>query len=147
MGIRRVVPASIKDYIRLRIVQKRFKTCKIDSSDVSLHAKLGDNVKISKYCFVDDVIMGRYSYIGAFSTIISAEIGAFCSMGERCSIGSWEHPLNRLTTSPCIVREVLGMLDAYSDKPAPAKIGNDVWIGNNVFVKGGTGRQWCSNRR
>lgn len=44
--------------------------------------------------------------------------------------------LNYLITSPYVAREIINMPDAYNDKPAPAFIGNDVWIGKGVFVRG-----------
>lgn len=143
MKFKQYIPTSIRVFIRLQKLRKKFKTCKIDTPNVSLSANLGEYVKLARYSSVDDITMGHYSYVGQFTQIVSAEIGAFCSIGEMCSIGSWEHPLNYLTTSPCVAREIINMSDTYNDKPTPVLIGNDVWIGNGVFIRGGKGRQRC----
>ena len=85
--------------------------------------------------------VGRYSYVGNFSTVIQAQIGAFCSIASGCIIGGAAHPMDRVSSPPAFHRgrNVLeknfahhppeGALDTY--------IGNDVWIGSNCLVKSG----------
>jgi virginiamycin A acetyltransferase len=57
-------------------------------------------------------------------------IGRFCSIGRRCSIGAAKHDVAALTTHPA------GAPADFVRDP-PTRIGNDVWIGDNVIVVAG----------
>ncbi len=88
-----------------------------------------------------DSSIGRYSYITRNCLVQSAEIGAFCSISEGCFIGMQSHPAEFVSTSPVFLDggnylkknfASLKYQDTYK-----TVIGNDVWIGANVLVKGG----------
>ena len=121
--------------------------------------KVGPNVSLEPPCSISMAadLRGAFS-IGAFSTISPTDgIGRFLhnvSIGRYCSIaaGVWisphEHPVEWLTTSPCVYgggsfqwsRKFLGRSPAVPMPHActkPVKIGNDVWIGHGAFIKGG----------
>lgn len=138
MKIKQLIPKFLREEIRMRRLRNRFPHCMIDSINVSFDAILEACVNIGQNSVVEaGVKVGRYSYVGSCTHIISAEIGAFCSIGNFCSIGTWEHPLCFLTTSPRIFREIIDEAHLYHDKPKPVTIGNDVWIGNGSYIKGG----------
>lgn len=90
--------------------------------------------------------MGRYSYCGYNCTIINAEIGRFTSIGDNVVIGAANHPLEWISTSPAFyygkdsIPKNLAKL-SYDASPAKTRIGNDVWIGRDVLVRGG-GSNW-----
>ena len=70
-----------------------------------------DRCNIDKTCKVNyesvlaKVKMGRYSYVGARTSITDAQIGSFCSIGGKVSIGGGVHPTNMVSTSPVFLME------------------------------------------
>ena len=90
--------------------------------------------------------VGKHSYCSTPPIIANSDetkIGSFVSIGNTCCLGSGEHPMNFLSTSPYFYLDKLGFkkkdMPSHNefDHYAPIKIGNDVWIGNNVFIKNG----------
>ena len=65
-------------------------------------------------------------------------IGKFDSIAANVIIGASEHPLNYLSTSPFFYNEALGFSKGTCEiYLKPVHVGNDVWICDNVFIKGG----------
>jgi carbonic anhydrase/acetyltransferase-like protein (isoleucine patch superfamily) len=63
------------------------------------------------------------------SSFRQVEVGRYCSIGRRCSIGAARHPTNLVSTHP-------STHDDRSMKET-TRIGNDVWIGDNVVIMAG----------
>jgi acetyltransferase-like isoleucine patch superfamily enzyme len=93
--------------------------------------------------------VGSYSYIGQ-NCKINANIGKFCSIGENVRVVESSHPMSFVSTSPVFyspegqcgttfVNKYLynDLLFADLVNKRSCIIGNDVWIGNNVLIKGG----------
>ena len=83
----------------------------------------------------------RFTYVSDHCWIIKAEIGSFCSIASNVWIGGGKHPLNFVSTSPVfysennILKKCFNRIDFQEYEKTT--IGNDVWIGSNVFIKGG----------
>jgi len=77
-------------------------------------------------------LIGDYTYINRFCEITSATIGNYCSIGSGVRIGSGEHDLSLLSTSAVITGHVAEELTLK-----PCKVGHDVWIGTQAFIKRG----------
>lgn len=110
--------------------------------------KIGKYVKIGKKTWFKGEI-GDFSYIGEMCRL-NAIIGKFCSISSNVKIVDSTHPTNFISTAPvfystqkqcgktfcteCYFDEML-----YFDKRKEQSvcIGNDVWIGENVILKGG----------
>lgn len=124
----------IKTYYLARILRRlhipSFRHCHIDKT-----AKVASGAALTK------VSMGRYSYVGSYTHITDAEIGSFCSIGGNCGIGGGIHPLDKVSTSPAFLkgRNILGRNFAKISYEPSKKvvIGNDVWIGECVYVMPG----------
>lgn len=92
--------------------------------------------------------IGRYTYVGPNSNVHDAKIGNFTSIGENVRIITASHPTSEyVSTSPALfstrgqtVRAFVEN-DQYSEilelDGWSAIVGNDVWIGDNVLIKGG----------
>ena len=98
--------------------------------------------------------MGMGSYIGAHSSL-SANVGRFCSISNDVVCNSGVHPYEApyVSTSPCFFslaspNEQCGSSFATKQKfnenrlvdeiqGIAVEIGNDVWIGERVFIVGG----------
>lgn len=85
--------------------------------------------------------VGKYSYVGNFSTVVDCELGDFCSIADNCVIGGMSHPLDWVSTSPVMYRGKNCLKTNFTDLPYDASmhtvIENDVWIGNNCHIKAG----------
>lgn len=102
---------------------------------------LHENTDVSPGTQLNNVVLGRYSYIGYDCFAVNAHIGMFCSIADSCRIGGAEHPISRVSTSPvfhegnnCLKKNFskLSITDAKE-----VLIGNDVWIGASSIVKSG----------
>ena len=85
--------------------------------------------------------VGKYSYVGNFTTVIDCEIGGFCSIADNCVIGGMSHPLDWVSTSPVMYSGRNCLRTNFSDLPYYASkhtvIENDVWIGDGCHIKAG----------
>lgn len=107
-----------------------------DCSNIDVRSKVCSRTKVV------NTNLGRYSYIGPYSSVLYAEIGKFCSIGLHCEIGLASHTINYISSSPVFneKRNTLHKSWAKDDVFEPYKkliIGNDVWIGNRVMIMSG----------
>ena len=96
--------------------------------------------------------IGAFTYFGT-GTFHNAEIGRYCSVADGLRVGVGRHPTDFLTSSPVTYVDFLDF-EKYISETAPGwtrtlpdagpfeirprtKIGNDVWIGVNTFIKDG----------
>lgn len=97
--------------------------------------------KVESGSVVYDSAIARHSFCGYDCSILNCEIGAFCSIGSRVSIGGVAHPAEFVSTSPVF----LSHKDSVPTKFAHheflpqlrTRIGNDVWIGEGAYIKAG----------
>lgn len=104
-------------------------------------------VQINKLLRWDTQInVGAYSLVHGPGEIVCAEIGRYCSIAPGVVIGANEHAIDWLSTSSLFESPSLLPLAertrALTGRPFKGsvqriKIGNDVWIGQNSFVRGG----------
>ena len=100
--------------------------------------------KTSKVCSkteMTECIVGRYSYVGYGCFMVNVEIGSFCSIADRCSIGGAMHPMDYVSTSP-VFHEGKNVLKKNFSKHVLSqtpvtRIENDVWIGQGAYIKAG----------
>ena len=119
-------------YNLARLLNRRVSA--IRGSTIDKTASIGNGAQI-----VDSTV-GRYSYIYETS-VVQADVGAFCSIATGTSIGGGSHPTDWTSTSPVFYkgRNVLKTnfsQNEYSEYKK-TEIGNDVWIGAKCLIKGG----------
>lgn len=92
--------------------------------------------------FLNNVTVGKGTYIAYSAFISNTSIGKFCSIGPNFDCGWGFHPINGISTSPAFysTKKQAGFTFSTSDKCEERKfitIGNDVFIGRNVTVLDG----------
>lgn len=97
--------------------------------------------KVSAKSELTRVTMDRYSYIGNACFMVNVQIGAFCSIADRCCVGGAMHPIERVSSSP-VFHDGSNILrknfQKFSSIPTPKTvIENDVWIGMGCYIKSG----------
>ncbi|WP_024277053.1 CatB-related O-acetyltransferase [Xanthobacter sp. 126] len=92
---------------------------------------------------------GAFSMIHAPGHVCWLEIGRYCSIAPGVTLGANEHDMTRLSTSSSFENPALYGWDRFvsgQDAPErhwfqgsvkPVKIGHDVWIGQNAFIRSG----------
>lgn len=124
--------------IKSKYIAKILAKMRLPSFD---RCDIDNTCKVNFESTLAKVKMGRYTYVGARTSITDAQIGQFCSIGGRVSIGGGMHPMDMVSTSPVFLkgRNFLGKNYAFFEYE-PSKtviIGNDVWIGDNAYIKAG----------
>lgn len=64
----------------------------------------------------------------------NTEIGRYCSIGRRCTIGAAMHPADWLTAHPIGYAEKCAALGRTSNNIRKTTVGNDVWVGDNAII-------------
>ena len=119
------------------------------STKVKPGTKIADNVKIGRKTWIKGKI-GSYTYIGE-NCELDANIGSFCSISHNVRTIGAVHPKNFLSTAPVFYSAQKQCGTSFAEKDvydeglyvkedgmrSVVKIGNDVWIGENVMLKGG----------
>lgn len=107
-----------------------FRNCTIDRT-----------ARINAQSVLSDVKMGRYSYTGAGVYISDAEIGSFCCIANHVTIGGGQHPMDTVSMSPVFLQGKNFLKTNFANIPYERSIktiiGNDVWIGENAYIKSG----------
>lgn len=106
--------------------------------------EFADHVKVYPRTNLVRVKAGRYTYIGVNNSMQDVEIGAFCSIGSYNAIGGGVHPMDQPSTSPvfyekenCFKQPDFLYGDGVTLEQPKTTIGNDVWIGDQCFIKAG----------
>lgn len=113
-----------------------------------LTGNIADNCNIDKQAAVltthtlNNVTMGKGTYIANDAAILNTTFGKFCSVGPNLRCGWGIHPLNGISTSPVFysTKTQVGFTFSKEDKCEEHKhiyVGNDVFIGRNVTILDG----------
>ena len=104
-------------------------------------AKIHKTSKVEANSIVINSSFDKYSFCGYNCKIINTEIGAFSSIADNVTIGVAEHPIDWVSTSPVFYKgkdSVKKKFSEFEREPSKmTKIGNDVWIGENVTIRAG----------
>jgi acetyltransferase-like isoleucine patch superfamily enzyme len=109
---------------------------------VVTQSNIKTNVVIGSDSYIYMSKIDSYTYTGRNVSIMNTTIGKFCSIARNVSIGTGDHPINFISTSPVFysTNNPFGInlvdCDKYEELSA-VTIGNDVWIGVNAVIKNG----------
>ncbi len=118
---------------------------------ISVFAIVSSNSQIAKSAFIYRGVkmkyskVGEHTYISANTDVENATIGKFCSIADHCRIGMSGHSLDYLSTSPVFTQNINALQEKWVEndvfqnkfKEEQVMIGNDVWVGSHVLIKGG----------
>lgn len=120
--------------------------CRVEAGAQLAGSRLGSGVAVHKEAELCGVKIGRFSYVARQALLNEVDVGQFCSIGPRCLIGSGDHPVQWVATSPVFysglkqagrsLTDSLTVPDVF-DERRRITIGHDVWIGAQVFVRDG----------
>lgn len=123
-------------YIIAKVFRKLLNPPAINHSEIDKTARcdIGCNVSYSK--------MGRYSYLGEYTSLSMVEVGNFTSISSGCTIGGGSHPINWVAMSPVFQGIGIGRVrkkfaNHEFETHQKTYIGSDVWIGGDCLIKGG----------
>lgn len=107
-----------------------------NSSVIDRRARLHHMVKIQ------GSEIGAYTYVGNFTNVKSATIGKYCSIAQGCKVGLEIHTTDTISSSPIFTLNPNGTGYNWADKDYYVSlertyVGNDVWMGTDVIIKGG----------
>ncbi|MBU0683474.1 MAG: CatB-related O-acetyltransferase [Candidatus Omnitrophica bacterium] len=121
-------------------LQKRHPTCHFYSGAVvDANSSLGKYNIICENTKIIDSTVADYTNIQKNSCIISADIGRFCSIASRVSIGLGRHPTTYVSTHPAFYSLTQPLAKTFSERDRynvfkRTCIGHDVWIGENAMI-------------
>lgn len=98
--------------------------------------------KIYSFCQIFNSNIGSYTYVSRKTSIIHANIGAYCSIAGGVKIGMGTHNIKSVSSSPAFYSKnnALGITFAQNNNFTEFKrveIGNDVWIGARAMIMSG----------
>ncbi|MCZ4088860.1 CatB-related O-acetyltransferase [Sinorhizobium psoraleae] len=105
-------------------------------------------VSINSAAFAAECSLGFMSYVGMGSRVTAADIGRYCAIAPNVEIGPAEHPTDWFSIHPFQYNgtkqfshtehyaQIVGT-QAFTAGRGRTRIGNDVWIGDGVFIKRG----------
>ena len=132
--------ASIKNS-EMELV-KIFRNAMVTDSKLAEGCSIGDdttierctferNVVINRRSYINDSIIGCFSYAGINTTMNWTTMGRFCSLARNVDIGGFDHDYKKITTMPAFrfAQTVNGGGKLISrETHERCIIGNDVWI-------------------
>lgn len=101
---------------------------------------------LGEHTYISHTSLGYASYIGFSSEFSNCKIGRYCSIGNHVRVVSATHPTDMVSTYPAFysdtyrvsyVKKSKYVEHIVTDNGYECEIGNDVWIGDNVLIKGG----------
>ena len=114
-----------------------YKGVNIDDS-----SELGRYVVLFRDVTFMNSTIGDNSFVQKQSVVMNADIGKFCSIASKVSIGLGNHPITMVSTHPAFYSSSQPLAKTFSDKDSfqPFKrieIGHDVWLGQSTMIMDG----------
>lgn len=108
------------------------------------NTQLGCYTEVAIGNYLENVVLGDYSYTGPHCIIQNARIGKFSNIAAMVRIGPTDHPMDRATQHHFTYRRIMYGLDRVDDdaffqrrKNRGVAIGHDTWLGHGAIVMSG----------
>lgn len=131
----------MKQYL-VNILKNIFRKSNSITSFWDNNCEIDPNAKLHKMVKLQDSKIGAYTYVGNYTNVKYATIGKFCSIAQDCKVGLEIHTIDTISSSPIFTLNPNGTGHNWADKNyyvpiERTNVGNDVWMGTNVIIKGG----------
>lgn len=142
--MKRIVKILIAIYHQLRYLNKS-KLPVFSGTIINKCVFEGENI-IGRGTYLNHTNIAYGSFIGMRGEFKNCTIGKFCSIGNDVKVISAVHPTNMASSHPAFFSDTYPLSFVTESKFCEhlvtpngyeCEIGNDVWIGDNVLLKGG----------
>jgi len=133
----------LKFLFKVLIVNVKEKNVFIDYMSFCNNVKFETNIKIGRFCTINNCLIGSFTYTSSDCLINNTKIGKFCSIGTNVKIGLGKHPTKIFVSTHPIFYSIRKQTrtsfvdESYFEETEQIVIGNDVWIGANAIVLDG----------
>ena len=133
----------LKRYIRSKMLEYSNDYLQIGYMSVLNNCIFNKYNTVYENVELDEVSLGDFTYISAYTRIVKTNIGKFCSIGDNCKIGLGKHPSKTfVSTHPIFFSTFKQTQISFADKNyfkeyENITIGNDVWIGHGSIIVDG----------
>ena len=124
-------------------MQKKYSSCHFyPGSYVDKTSILGSYNVIFNNTSIINSVLGDHTFVQKDSMIVNADIGKFCSVAMRVTVGPGQHPTHYISSHPSFYSSSQPLAKTFcnTEKFTPFKkvtIGHDVWLGQNCIVLDG----------
>lgn len=142
-NLSRAAEQQLRSSWHLARLRKKYPTCHFyPGICVDPASSLGKYDVIFADTSIINSAIGDHSFVQKNSTVLNADIGKFCSIASRVSIGLGQHPTDRVSSHPAFYSNTQPIARSFSPKDdyvpfQRIRIGNDVWIGENAMIRDG----------
>jgi len=129
--------------LRLARLRASYPTCRIHRGvKMDAESKLGRYNVLFENAVLIHSKLDDHSFVQKESVVIHANIGKFCSIASRVSIGLGQHPVQFASTHPAFYSANQPVVRTFSKTESfepfsKTEIGHDVWIGQGALIRDG----------
>ena len=129
-------PEDIRCYRNARVTNSKLGSGVSVGDDTTIErCVLGDHVAINRRSYINDSVIGDYSYTGINTTMNFTRLGKFCSLARNVDIGGFDHDYKKATTMPMHrFQQMKNAAKPVANHDELCQIGNDVWIAAGAQV-------------
>ena len=130
----------VKVYARGEVLDSSVGTgSSIGNDAVVTRSRIGSFVSINRRNYINDSIVGDFTYTGQNTMAHFARIGRCCSIAANVDVGGFDHDYSAGTTLPAERLAVVGverggMGGGMAEHETLCVIGSDVWLASGVIV-------------
>ncbi len=123
---------SLKAYRNATLSHSSFGDCCTIGDDTTIERTTLEGYNaVNRRSYINDSVIGAFTYTGINTTINYSKIGRFCSIGRNVDIGGFNHDYHKITTMS--TERFDQLTGVYTERKSAEKIelcviGNDVWI-------------------
>lgn len=123
----------------LAILRARRRGATVSLNQVKLEVSTVErNALVMEYALLRHSRVGRYSIIGPYSSLFKVDVGPYCGVAERVTVGALPHWPELPTTHVFPTNAEFGLCEPRPwPEPPTTTMGADSWIGAAAVVRAG----------